>query len=155
VGKERGLERGVTKEASLMSKTTSEIVILGPEEGRAYEMGRIRSVFKADRGETGSKYSISEWWLEPHTKGPGIHQHDEDDIFYVIEGTMSVFVNDRWVEAPKGAFILIPGGTPHDFENRGAVRAGVLNFSLPGGFEEHMPPIVEWFRENPPGDAGR
>ena len=138
-----------------MSKATSEIVILDPEQGRAYDMGRIRSVFKADGRETGSKYSISEWWLEPHTKGPGTHSHDEDDIFYVIEGTMSVFVKDRWVEARKGAFILVPGGTPHDFENRGDVRAGILNFSIPGGFEDDMPPIVEWFLKNPPDDAGR
>ena len=138
-----------------MSKTASEIVILDPEQGRAYDMGRIRSVFKADGTETGCKYSISEWWLEPHTKGPGTHSHDEDDIFYVIEGTMSVFVNDRWIEARKGAFILVPGGTPHDFENRGAERTGVLNFSIPGGFEDNMPPIAEWFLKNPPGDAGR
>lgn len=138
-----------------MSKTASEIVILDPEQGRAYDMGRIRSVFKADGRETGSKYAISEWWLEPHTKGPGTHSHDEDDIFYVIEGTMSVFVNDRWVEARKGAFILVPGGTPHDFENRTDARAGVLNFSIPGGFEDDMPPIAEWFLKNPPGEAGR
>ena len=138
-----------------MSKAASEIVILDPEQGRTYEMGRIRSVFKADGNETGCKYAISEWWLEPHTKGPGTHSHDEDDIFYVIEGTMSVFVKDRWVEARKGAFILVPGGTPHDFENRGDVRAGILNFSIPGGFEDDMPPIVEWFLTNPPGDAGR
>lgn len=138
-----------------MSKTASEIVILDPEQGRAYDMGRIRSVFKADGRETGCKYSISEWWLEPHTKGPGTHSHEEDDIFYVIEGTMSVLVNDRWIEARKGAFILVPGGTPHDFENRSAVRAGVLNFSIPGGFEDDMLPIVEWFRKNPPADAGR
>jgi mannose-6-phosphate isomerase-like protein (cupin superfamily) len=138
-----------------MSKTASEIVILNPEQGRAYDMGRIRSVFKADGRETGCKYSISEWWLEPHTKGPGTHSHDEDDIFYVIEGTMSVLVNHRWIEARKGAFILVPGGTPHDFENRSAARAGVLNFSIPGGFEDDMPSIVEWFRNNPPSDAGR
>lgn len=138
-----------------MSKTASEIVILDPEQGRAYDMGRIRSVFKADGRETGCKYSISEWWLEPHTKGPGTHSHEEDDIFYVIEGTMSVLVNDRWIAARKGAFILVPGGTPHDFENRSAVRAGVLNFSIPGGFEDDMLPIVEWFRKNPPADAGR
>jgi len=42
----------------------------------------------------------------------------------------------------------------HDFENRGEVRAGVLNFSVPGGFEPHMPDIAEWFAKHPPGRAG-
>ena len=128
-------------------------VILGPGEGRSYPMGRIAAVFKADRVETQSSYSISEWWLEPHTQGPGPHSHPEDDIFYVIEGTMSVLVGEKWTHAGRGSFILIPGGVTHDFENRGANRAGVLNLSIPGSFEEHMPEIVEWFTKNPPRDA--
>lgn len=128
-------------------------VFLSPGEGRAYPMGRISAVFKADGDETRGGYSISEWWLEPHTQGPGAHSHEEDDIFYVIEGTMSILVGDRWIGAPKGSFILAPGGMTHDFENRSSSRAGVLNLSIPGEFEEHMPAIAEWFVENPPGDA--
>ena len=129
-------------------------VILGPGEGRSYPMGRIAAVFKADESETESRYSISEWWLEPRTQGPGPHSHPEDDIFYVIEGTMSILVGEEWIHASRGSFILIPGGVTHDFENRGAVRAGVLNVSAPGPFEPDMPSIVQWFTENPPKDAG-
>jgi len=81
-------------------------------------MGRISALFKADGAETGNAYSISEWWLEPNTKGPGAHLHPEDYAFYVIEGTMSFLIGERWIEAPKGSFVLAPGGTTHDFENR-------------------------------------
>src|SRR5207302_7667175 len=77
-------------------------VILGPGEGRSYPMGRIAAVFKADEFESESRYSISEWWLEPHTQGPGPHSHPEDDIFYVIEGTMSVLVGEAWTHATRG-----------------------------------------------------
>jgi uncharacterized protein YndB with AHSA1/START domain len=104
-------------------------VILMPDAGRDYPMGRIRALFKADGEETRYRYSISEWWLEPLCTGPGTHRH----------------------QAPKGAFVLVPGGTPHDFENRGSVRAGLLNISVPGGFEPEMPGISAWFLENPPG----
>lgn len=131
-----------------------EPVVLGPGEGRAYPMGRIAAVFKADGGQTQSRYSISEWWLEPHTAGPGAHSHAEDDVFYVIAGTMSLRVGDRWIDAPPGSFVLVPGGLTHDFENRGAERAGVLNLSVPGGFESDMPAIAQWFAEHPPKDAG-
>jgi mannose-6-phosphate isomerase-like protein (cupin superfamily) len=116
-------------------------------------MGRISAVFKADGRETRGAYSISEWWLESHTQGPGAHSHAEDDVFYVIEGTMSVLIGDRWVDAPRGSFVLVPGGTTHDFQNRSAARAGVLNFSIPGNFEAHMPAIAHWFAEHPPADA--
>lgn len=116
-------------------------------------MGRIRAVFKADEAETESRYAVSEWWLEPRTKGPGPHQHPEDDLFYVLEGTMSVFVGDTWHHAAPGSFVLVPGGVTHDFENRGDVRAGVLNFSVPGPFEPSLPAISKWFEEHPPGDT--
>jgi mannose-6-phosphate isomerase-like protein (cupin superfamily) len=67
---------------------------------------------------------------------------------------MSFFVGDRWVDATRGSFVLVPGGTTHDFENRGDSRAGVLNFSAPGNFEAHMPDIASWFADHPPGRAG-
>lgn len=127
--------------------------MLRPGEGRAYPMGRISAIFKADGAETQQRYSISEWWLEPHTKGPGPHSHPEDDIFYVIAGTMSVLVGSEWIDASTGSFVLVPGNVTHDFENRGSERAGVLNFSAPGTFEEEMPAIAQWFAEHPPGNA--
>jgi quercetin dioxygenase-like cupin family protein len=129
-------------------------VLLGPGEGRAYPMGRIAAVFKVDGAETQDRYSISEWSLEPHTQGPGPHSHPEDDVFYVIEGTMSVRVGEHWTHAPKGSFVMVPGGTVHDFENRTDARAAILNVSVPGAFEKEMPGISEWFAEHPPGHAG-
>jgi len=130
-----------------------EPVVLAPGAGRSYPMGRIAAVFKADGDESANRYSISEWWLEPRTTGPGAHSHDEDDVFFVLEGTMSFLLGDRWVEGSAGAFVLIPGGMTHDFENRSGARAGVLNFSAPGGFEPNMPAISDWFAAHPPGDT--
>jgi mannose-6-phosphate isomerase-like protein (cupin superfamily) len=128
-------------------------VVLGPGEGRAYPMGRLAAVFKADGAETGGRYSISEWWLDPHTKGPGPHSHPEDDVFYVLAGTMSVMVDTEWIEASAGSFVLVPGDVPHDFENRGPERAGMLNVSAPGDFEPHMPGIAQWFVDRSPDDS--
>lgn len=121
-------------------------IVLPLGAGRAYGMGPLRAVFKADGDETQKRYSISEWWLDPYTRGPGAHTHDEDDVFFVIEGTMSFFVGGEWIDAPKGSLVIAPGGTAHDFENRTAKRAGALNVSVPGDFEPHMEGIAAWFR---------
>jgi mannose-6-phosphate isomerase-like protein (cupin superfamily) len=133
--------------------TTRKPIVCMPNEGRTYPMGSIAARFLADEDETARDYSISEWWLDAHTQGPGAHAHPEDDVFYVIEGTMSVLVGENWIDAPRGAFVLVPGGVTHDFENRSDARAGVLNFT-PSVFEPAMPSIAEWFRKNPPGRAG-
>jgi mannose-6-phosphate isomerase-like protein (cupin superfamily) len=116
-------------------------------------MGPISAVFKCDGPETANRYSISEWWLEPHTKGPGPHSHPEDDVFYVLAGTMSVMVGTEWTDATAGSFVLVPGTVTHDFQNRGSRRAGMLNVTAPGTFEEHMPGIAAWFRERSPEDS--
>lgn len=117
-------------------------------------MGRISSVFKADGDETGNTFSISEWWLEPNTKGPPPHAHEDDHAFYILEGTMTVFAGGQSVDLPKGGMVVIPGGTQHTFENRNLEqRAGMLSFNNQAGFEESMPGISEWFIANPPGNA--
>jgi quercetin dioxygenase-like cupin family protein len=129
-------------------------IFLGHGQGRHYDMGRIMATFKADGDETAHLYSISEWWMEPNTKGIGAHSHDrENEIFYVLEGTMCFLVGREWREADKGSFIFVPIGVQHDFENRSNSRAGVLNIFTPGAFEANMPKIVEWFGQHPPEDA--
>ena len=133
--------------------STRTPVVLGPGEGRAYEMGPLRAVFKADGEESANRYAISEWWLDPHTRGPGVHQHPDDDVFYILAGTMSVEVGGEEVEATAGSIVVVPGGVPHAFDNRTDEPAGMLNISAPGGFEENMPGIAEWFRERSPEDA--
>ena len=106
----------------------------------------MRGVFKADEDETAATYSISEWWLEPHSSGPGAHSHEaNDDIFYVIEGTARFLLGDKWIEAQKGTFVRVPPGVVHDFANETDSRMGLLNIYVPGGFEREMSEIVDWF----------
>ncbi len=138
------------KKTALRSSVRNAL-FLRPAEGRTYSMGPISAIFKADGCETRNQYSVSEWWLEPYTRGPGAHSHAEDDVFFVIEGVMSFFVDGEWSDAPMGSFVLIPGGARHDFENRSPARAGALNFSVPGNFEQHMPDIARWLARHPPG----
>ncbi|WP_027133614.1 cupin domain-containing protein [Geminicoccus roseus] len=124
---------------------------LGPGQGRTYPLGGMTAVFKADGAETGDRYSVSEWWLEPHSTGPGAHAHDRnDEVFYVLEGVASILVGDIWHEAPQGSFLRIPATVRHDFQNRSDGRIGLLNFFIPGGFEQNMPAIAAWFAANPP-----
>jgi mannose-6-phosphate isomerase-like protein (cupin superfamily) len=128
--------------------------IFRPEQGRKYGMGRMRAVFFADGAETDGRYSISEWWLEPRTANPGEHSHENDHIYRVLAGTLTVSLAGEQTEAPRGSYILIPGGTSHGFENRGAEECGFISINAPGGFEKMMPDIVKYFAENPLGEVG-
>lgn len=130
---------------------TEHPIILPAGGGRVYECGPMRAVFKADGAETGDRYSVSEWTVSPHSAGPGPHSHAEnEELFLITEGRMSVLVGDTWIDAERGAFLRIPAGVTHDFENRSDQPATLFNVFLPGGFEQMMPQIVAWFEKNRP-----
>lgn len=106
----------------------------------------MRAVFKADGAETQDRYSASEWTVAPHSTGPGPHSHAEnDELFLITEGRMSVLIGDEWIDAERGTFLRIPAGVTHDFENRTDQPATLFNVFIPGGFEHMMPRIVDWF----------
>ncbi|ADB49657.1 cupin domain-containing protein [Conexibacter woesei] len=131
---------------------TERPIVLGPGEGRAYTLGPMEALFKADGAETGDRYCVSEWWLDAGRSGPGPHSHENnEELFYVLEGTMTFLVGDEHVDAAAGSFLRLPAGTVHDFENRGDARAGVLNVFLPGGFEADL---REWLARDGDGDRG-
>ena len=71
----------------MSQKTELKPLVLNPDAGRVYPMGRMSAVFKADLEETDSTLSVSEWWLEPNTEGPHIHKHPETHLFYNCQET--------------------------------------------------------------------
>lgn len=87
------------------------VIVLPPGGGRRYACGPMQSVFLADGEETDSRYSVSIWWVDPNRPGPGAHAHEaNDELFFVIEGTMTFLVGDRHVDAGAGTFLRIPAG---------------------------------------------
>lgn len=133
------------------SENDRKPLIVGSDQGRPYDMGRMRAVFYADGAETDGRYSISEWWLEPNTGGPESHAHADDHIFRVLMGTLSLFIDGVQTDASRGTYAVIPGGVSHYFENRGTKECGFISINVPAGFEQKMPDIVQWFAEKPLG----
>lgn len=140
----------------MVEAAADALLVLGRGEGRRYDCGGMQALFKADEGESDARYAVSEWWLEPGCDGPGAHCHDaNEELFYVLEGTVSFLAGSDWIDAGAGSFLRIPAGMTHDFSNRTERRAVLLNVFIPGGFERNMPAIVDWFARNPSPAAGR
>jgi mannose-6-phosphate isomerase-like protein (cupin superfamily) len=55
----------------------------------------------------------SEWdWIAP------LHVHHEDDeAWYVLEGTLRFRIGDEEFEAAPGSAVMAPKGTPHSYGN--------------------------------------
>ena len=122
---------------------SEETIVLPPRAGRAYEIGPLRGVFKADGPETGDRYSVSEWTVAPGQEGPHVHSHEaNDELYLVTDGTMWFLTGEEWIEAPAGTFLRIPAGVTHAFENRSAEPATAFRVFIPGGGFEAS--FAEW-----------
>ena len=59
-------------------------------------------------------------------------------MFYVLEGTLTLRLGDRKVEAGPGSFACVPPGVVHTFRNDSDGPVRLLNFNTPAGFENYM-----------------
>jgi mannose-6-phosphate isomerase-like protein (cupin superfamily) len=101
--------------------------------GGGHQVGNVE--FLARTRET-PRFNLGVITKQPHSDGPPIHLHeDEDDSFYVLEGEVTFVVEDDEVVAGPGTFVLVPPGVRHTFANRGDAVARMLNIHAPAGFD--------------------
>jgi len=108
----------------------------------------------ADAGETlwvlgafvtfktnGDKLSFFEVTCPPGAGPPPNIHYQQEEAFYVLEGTFSLLIGDKTVTGLPGSFVLVPRGTLHTFKNTGAETGKILiTNNLPGAHER-------WFRD--------
>jgi quercetin dioxygenase-like cupin family protein len=71
-----------------------------------------------DGSATGGAVAIFECDLPPGWPGPPQHvHHEQDEMFYVVSGTVRVTSGDQTTIAPAGTLVTIPIGDPHTFGN--------------------------------------
>src|SRR5262245_5936006 len=110
-------------------------VIRGPYDGEYVALVGDRYRFLATAEETDGRYALFETVVLPGG-GPPTHRHSrEDEAFYVLEGTITVYVEDKKVEATPGSFVHLPKGTKHRFHNHTKQQAKMLTLVSPGGLE--------------------
>ncbi len=92
-------------------------------------------VFKARAAQTGGSLTVLEA-VNPPGLGPPYHVHEAlDEVIYVLDGTLRVRLVDQVEEAPTGAFVFIPRGTPHTWEGLGDKAVRFLVVIAPAGLE--------------------
>ena len=109
-----------------------------PGEGE-HVGGPSAVTIKATAEDTDGSLYLGEASAEPGFPGPPLHRHRElHDMFYVLEGSLSVTVGDETLELEAGSFACVPPGTPHTFANTSDQPVRFLNFNTPAGWENYM-----------------
>ena len=72
---------------------------------------------------------------DPRGTAPPLHiHHGEDETFYVISGSVTIFAGDERIDASAGDFAFVPRGTAHSYLVT-SERARMLVTFSPGGIE--------------------
>ena len=70
-------------------------------------------------------------------------------MFYVLEGTLTLRLDDREIEAGPGSFACVPPGVVHTFRNDSDGPVRLLNFNTPAGWEHYMRDVAAAAQQGP------
>ena len=93
-------------------------VIIKPGEGEGFSMNGITITFKVTSQHSNDQLGVYEIVLDPKSIGAKLHYHRfMDETFVVHEGTLTIQVADKKIDAPADTVIYVPRFTPHGFYN--------------------------------------
>lgn len=90
-----------------------------------------------------SPVAVVDSTVPPGFRGPAPHRHERmHDLFYVLEGTLVLYVEGREVPLGPGGFARVPPGVAHTFANPGDAPARFLNIYEPSGMEQYVKDVA-------------
>ncbi len=94
------------------------------------------AVIKAGTADTNGQLTVVEVTEPPNAQAPLHVHHREDEAFYVLEGSATIYIGDHLaVEARPGDFAFGPRDVPHRY-TVGPDGCRMLFICTPAGFED-------------------
>ena len=99
--------------------------------------------FLVTGAESGGAY-FSMLAIVPPLGGPPLHVHrNEDETFYVLDGSPTFRLEDKRIVAGPGDFVNIPKGTSHCFRNFSDEPMRMILTFTPAGIEKFFEETLE------------
>ena len=91
--------------------------------------------------ESAGGFVIFEVVLQPGFGAPPHHQPNEDEWWFVLEGTLDIRIGNRTATVSAGGSAFAPRGCVHSFMNNGDAPARMLTMNSPAGHERFFEAI--------------
>ena len=121
--------------------------VLAPGAKHAGAPALERPFFRFASGQTDGLLALAEIRLPPLTAGPNLHVHaNEDELFFVLDGMMTVQVGEHLHEIAAGGLAWGARGIPHAFANRAKDPLRIMIMWIPGGAEGLFQELAEYLQ---------
>lgn len=120
-------------------------------DGESFDFGGLGVHWKIDGAETGHRFSIVHHPLAPHALGAPLHyHHNEDELSYVLKGSLGALLGEEVVTAEPGTWVFKPRHQWHTFWNAGDSDCEIIEIISPAGFENYFREVASTW-----GDVGK
>jgi quercetin dioxygenase-like cupin family protein len=116
--------------------------VTGGAHGKLLDLSSVfglRATVTTPSEATGGAYVEMDVTAQPGS-ATTIHYHPgQEEAYRVLEGTLEVFLDDRWRAVRAGESLKVEPGAVHGFRNAGASPVRFLNVHRPAlAFQEHL-----------------
>jgi quercetin dioxygenase-like cupin family protein len=122
----------------MTTERIADAYTLDREGGEAIWLQGGLCLIKASGEQTGEQFALCEQVMPVGMSTPIHIQPDEDEVFYVLDGHMTFYLDGQLIPGGPGALVCIPRGAAHGFRVE-SDTARFLFLNTPAGHER-------WFR---------
>lgn len=113
--------------------------VIPPSERESFDFGGLGVDWKVDGADTADRFAIVHHPMAPRALAAPLHRHrNEDELSYVLTGTLGALLGDDVVTAGPGSWVFKPRGQWHSFWNAGDTRCEIIEIISPAGFENYF-----------------
>lgn len=118
-------------------------------EGKTGKIGGIDIISKLSKNQTDGNLGCDEATLKSGFLGAPPHLHKNfDEICFVLEGSVTIMVEENLYQVNAGDWHLRPRNKMHTFWNSSESTARFVDIYIPGGHEEYMADLAKLFENN-------
>jgi mannose-6-phosphate isomerase-like protein (cupin superfamily) len=113
--------------------------IVTPYSARSFDFGGLGVRWTIDGADTGQRFSVVHHPMAPRALAAPLHYHNnEDELSYVIKGTLGALLGDEVVVAEAGTWVFKPRKQWHTFWNAADTDCEIIEIISPAGFENYF-----------------
>ena len=120
----------------MLTSVFSNPVVVTAGAGRELWVGDSKYILIVEGDATNGQFALCDLNVTPGTGTPLHIHHTEDEMFYVLDGELSITADGHKSLARPGTFAYVPRGTVHRWQNESAGMVRFLCGVTPAGFEQ-------------------